>query len=755
MSEIFYSQVDSALQEELNARGRAGKSDRSTEALNFMLGKIANVELVAYENESRTTALNKLGGSNVRSGEYLPTGTEANPGFLDDRRVTIEKSSWVTDTVTGEINVDTTTDELVNSTKRIPPYITSADINIGDHSMGLLNKATININIPNPQRDLNFFESVWLRPGRHVTINIAHPESAVITQGSLSGSLPSTEKIKKLNPNITDSEIRNFKKMNQYEFYGLITNFSFVYNEDTSVSATINLTGTSNVYTDVSLFMSPSKRNRNEIEINTISNSTAETNTFTTAFGNEFDIVIDPGPPPPVPIVDLVDESSELRQPNPIFDELEAEVNKEILAVRLQETTLTNQIAVKKSDSDYNWLIDGKPYMSGSVESETYITLSWLVDYMNRVIIDKRKKASTPESGTDTFTDLIKIICTEQEDLCTSNYYSEITSANPSTIFLFSENKKLNTYGDLVWYDEIKNAPTFQVGDNAYPSRIFINLQYIFDIIQSLSADPKTFNVNSFFKEISYGISVNTGRAINLSLITHPVIDNVLLFYDSNRVKIKQNPQVTEYPIPMFANDPNGTIVRKFTFNAKIPDSVKNLSYVLNQDPEEISELDVAPYMNFMYNSANVVRTTDNRGNVIEQQNPQARALLDKLKQQYREKYTTFLNDLNKSKIEFGKNPTSTQRIAELRQSLTKYIQYPTPILTETNQLTAPMYPFDVELTIDGINGFRYGDVLQFPGLPERYRRNSVFSIISITHIISNSGEWTTKLKCIMRPKFE
>lgn len=755
MSEIFYSQVDSALQEELNARGRAGKSDRSTEALNFMLGKIANVELVAYENESRTTALNKLGGANVRSGEYLPTGTETNPGFLDDRRVTIEKSSWVTDTVTGEINVDTTTDKLVNSTKRIPPYITSADINIGDHSMGLLNKATININIPNPQRDLNFFESVWLRPGRHVTINIAHPESAVITQGSLSGSLPSTEKIKKLNPNITDSEIRNFKKMNQYEFYGLITNFSFVYNEDTSVSATINLTGTSNVYTDVSLFMSPSKRNRNEIEIDIKTSSLFDTTTETIN-GEEF--VFNFTPPAPVPPAE--NENAEItRTPLPLFDDLESEVKKEINLVRANDTlipaTFSNQIAVKKSDSDYNWLIDGKPYMSGSVESETYITLSWLVDYMNRVIIDKRKKASTPESGTDTFTDLIKIICTEQEDLCTSNYYSEITSANPSTIFLFSENKKLNTYGDLVWYDEIKNAPTFQVGDNAYPSRIFINLQYIFDIIQSLSADPKTFNVNSFFKEISYGISVNTGHAINLSLITHPVIDNVLLFYDSNRVKIKQNAQVTEYPIPMFANDPNGTIVRKFTFNAKIPDSVKNLSYVLNQDPEEISELDVAPYMNFMYNSANVVRTTDNRGNVIEQQNPQARALLDKLKQQYREKYTTFLNDLNKSKIEFGKNPTSTQRIAELRQSLTKYIQYPTPILTETNQLTAPMYPFDVELTIDGINGFRYGDVLQFPGLPERYRRNSVFSIISITHTISNSGEWTTKLKCIMRPKFE
>ena len=156
-----------------------------------------------------------------------------------------------------------------------------------------------------------------------------------------------------------------------------------------------------------------------------------------------------------------------------------------------------------------------------------------------------------------------------------------------------------------------------------------------------------------------------------------------------------------------------------------------------------------------MYNSSNVVRTTDNRGTVIEQQNPDAQVLLDKLKTQYRETHIEFLNTLRTAKINFGKNPTSPQRIAELREALTKYVQYPSPLLTETNQLTAPMYPFDVEITIDGINGFRYGDVLQFLGLPERYRRNAVFSIINITHTVSNSGEWTTKLKCIMRPKFE
>lgn len=730
MSEIFYSQVDSALQAELNARGRAGKSDRSTAAMNYMHSKVANVEMTAYENESRVKPLHVLGGQQVRSGEYLPTGTERSPGFLDDRRGNIQDSSWKTNNITGAIEVVNTTDKFINTSKRIPPYITSADINIGDHSMGLLNKATININIPNPDRDLNFFESVWLRPGRHVVIALEHPESAVITAGRLTDSLPSIEKIKKLNPNLSSADIKRFEKMNRYEFYGLITNFTFSYNEDASVSATISLTGASNVYTDVSLLMSPSKQNRNEIDID-VDISTPST-------------------------VSNIVPSNEQRSPLPLFDDLEQEVNREIAAQRQQSTfTSVDQITIKQPGSEYNWAIDGKPYQSGSIESETYITLSWLVDYMNRVIIDKRKKSSTAGDGTDTFTDFVKIICTEQEDLCTSNYYSEITSANPSTIFLYSRNKKLNTYGNLVWYNNINNAPSFQENDVAYPSRIFINLQYIHDVIKSLSADAKTFNVNSFFKQISSGIAINTGHAIKLSLITHPQLESALLLYDSNRIKTKENSQVTEYPIPMFANNINGTVVRKFTFSAKIPDSVKNLSYVLNQNPEEISELDIAPYMNFMYNSANVTRTINDQGNVIELQNPDAEVLLNKLKTQYQSKHDEFLKTLVAAKQEFGKNPTSSDRITELREALTKYVQYPTPEITKTNQLTAPMYPFDVDVTIDGINGFRYGDVVQFLGLPERYRRNAVFSIINITHTIGTDGDWSTKLKCIMRPKFE
>ena len=83
MSNIFYSEVDANLVKELNARGQAGKSDRSNAALNFMLGKIANARITAYSGNDNTTPIvpdyGILGGSTVRSGRYLPNDKD---GFL-------------------------------------------------------------------------------------------------------------------------------------------------------------------------------------------------------------------------------------------------------------------------------------------------------------------------------------------------------------------------------------------------------------------------------------------------------------------------------------------------------------------------------------------------------------------------------------------------------------------------------------------------------------------------------------------------
>ena len=67
---IFYDNVDINLQTELNARGRDGFSDRTNNALNFMLSKIANVKVTAFEgtgSASKPISSNQFGvlGGNI------------------------------------------------------------------------------------------------------------------------------------------------------------------------------------------------------------------------------------------------------------------------------------------------------------------------------------------------------------------------------------------------------------------------------------------------------------------------------------------------------------------------------------------------------------------------------------------------------------------------------------------------------------------------------------------------------------------
>ena len=87
-----------------------------------------------------------------------------------------------------------------------------------------------------------------------------------------------------------------------------------------------------------------------------------------------------------------------------------------------------------------------------------------------------------------------------------------------------------------------------------------------------------------------------------------------------------------------------------------------------------------------------------------------------------------------------------------MRDVLKKHIQYPTDDIILSNQTAAPTIPFTTSFTIDGINGFRYGDVLMFDGLPDRYKNNVVFSVLKINHTVSTNGEWKTQIDCIMRP---
>ena len=84
MSQLFYSQVNSAVQSELVARGSVRTKNNSNAALDFMLGKIANVELQAYDAvptaESKPIeGFGTLGGFTVLNGSYKSTDYQPTP----------------------------------------------------------------------------------------------------------------------------------------------------------------------------------------------------------------------------------------------------------------------------------------------------------------------------------------------------------------------------------------------------------------------------------------------------------------------------------------------------------------------------------------------------------------------------------------------------------------------------------------------------------------------------------------------------
>jgi hypothetical protein len=239
-----------------------------------MVGKIANVEISAFAGENaQTPILQTLGGFNVRQGRYLPSGPA---GYLNETPY-LQKSIEYSEK---DQSAFTRTDKLTDASYRTGPFITTTTITIGDHSMGLLNKAVVNITIPNPLRDLDEIETTWFRPGRYARITIMHPDSAVITSndnkmypkaiGLLDDkTIPNREKLKEFYPYLTqDSKaLEDFetklRKMNHVMFEGVITSFDFSYTKDGTIEASISLTGTSNIYTDISMFM-PTPANSKE-----------------------------------------------------------------------------------------------------------------------------------------------------------------------------------------------------------------------------------------------------------------------------------------------------------------------------------------------------------------------------------------------------------------------------------------------------------------------------------------------------------
>ncbi len=374
-----------------------------------------------------------------------------------------------------------------------------------------------------------------------------------------------------------------------------------------------------------------------------------------------------------------------------------------------------------------------------------------LIHYINEYVLTKAEgSVKNPE-------------ITHTDAACFSNYYENLVSCDPDSVLLLPPASNIpadpisaglvqlpkqdcNVYGQLIYFNTYDQSVTKWPGvydksttyGRIYPSRIFLNLESIQSVVNSLSEkQTKDFSIATFITNISGMISTATCNSIQLKLVTHPSDQTRLMLMDSNYILEKSGESVKKLPysVPMFSNHPNGSIVQQFSISAKLPENAKNLAYVMNSG-DQVSNAKIAPYMNFMYSAQNV---------------DQINALI----QQHATDYEKSLDELTKAKFQYGQSPGVLELRTALYKALAEYLKKPHKDFRTSQQMAAPIFPFEASITIDGINGFRYGDILQFDALPNRYKMNTVFSIINITHTVSNTGTWTTELKCIMRPSID
>jgi len=83
-------------------------------------------------------------------------------------------------------------------------------------------------------------------------------------------------------------------------------------------------------------------------------------------------------------------------------------------------------------------------------------------------------------------------------------------------------------------------------------------------------------------------------------------------------------------------------------------------------------------------------------------------------------------------------------------------IKYKRNKVKDASWLSKAIYPIDLSITIDGINGFKFGDVIKTSLIPYQYNQtyDMVFTVVKVNHTVKD-GIWETTLTTKSRISME
>lgn len=410
-----------------------------------------------------------------------------------------------------------------------------------------------------------------------------------------------------------------------------------------------------------------------------------------------------------------------------------------------------------------------------------YVTLGDLVAFANNTIGEYAKANSTKN-----LFGLFELRATNNE----AQYIKEIKSAYPIDVYF--GDVEMGTYGI---FSPFSGTPYSEFIRQFYPSggmniqtdvinlgQILIGVDYIRKTYKSFihgTATNMSFrNITNFFDEIIKRINAASGEAYQLScmLFEEPETLTSILDLRPKNPAEKSEKSGTDRRALISIEDSNlafkhtktfssneeitsediiDGVVRPFMFSANVMKPLMKSVSVTSRPSKEAASA--------AYIAARGEETYQNRGKESDKGKPMNIDTTLAFPHFKDRKTYDELQDKNlKSKLkeeDLAVSEGFNERWSErYRGALVKMkrLTYDRSTIVGCSWLNRAIYPIELTITIDGINGFKFGDVLKTTMIPAHYndKWDMVFTVTKILHKVTPSG-WDTTLYTAARLSLE
>lgn len=330
-------------------------------------------------------------------------------------------------------------------------------------------------------------------------------------------------------------------------------------------------------------------------------------------------------------------------------------------------------------------------------ERNAYITLQRFFGIVNQFI--------TEVLGEEQVT---QYVC--DSTVTISQYDPNATSGDVRKVIL--PDSKCGKYGEVVF--DIDPSGFKGSDEIANLNNILLNIKWLTDRYKELVDTAKEeITINAFINDIFSNISVATGGIYNLTLITREDEgDSNIYVIDTNYTGIIGEDPIKPFIFQAFKAD---SIVRTLSLDSKLPDRMATAMYIGGRGS----------------NASGI--NADTATNITEKEVFDPDENIPRL--------------LNLSVELYGNSGFQEEQITAVISGLKKYKIY----ARDKNWSTNILYPLNLSVSIDGVAGLRFGNVVGTNWLPSKYRDKLgdlkvIFVITNVSHTISNNN-WVTSIE--------